>query len=82
MNHSNSPYYSPTPARALFLALAFTGLAGSPGPAAAQPQGQEEIAHAFFTHEGIPDAVGSYSLRAAGLATRADGETEGVSLWF
>ena len=77
MNHSNSPYYPPTLARAFLLALALTGLAGTPRPAAAQPQEKEEIAHAFFTHEGLPDAVGSYSLRAAGLATRADGETEG-----
>ena len=46
-------------------------------PAAAQMAGDEEIAHPFFTHEGLPDPVGSYSVRLSGLATRADGKTEG-----
>lgn len=35
-----------------------------------------EIAHPFFTHEGLPDAVGSYSLRTSGLVTRAHGATK------
>lgn len=38
---------------------------------------EEEIAHPFFTHEGLPDAVGSYSMRLSGLTTRADGQSEG-----
>ncbi len=46
-------------------------------PAAAQMADAEEIAHPFFTHEGLPDAVGSYSVRLSGLATRADGKTDG-----
>lgn len=32
----------------------------------------EEIAHSFFTHMGMPEAVGTYSLRLAALATRVD----------
>lgn len=48
-----------------------------PQPAAAQMADEEEIAHPFFTHEGLPDAVGSYSTRLSGLATRADGATKG-----
>jgi hypothetical protein len=64
--------------RAFLLALVITGLAVSPRPAAAEMDAQMgEIAHPFFTHEGLPDAVGSYSLRTAGLATRIDGETKG-----
>lgn len=38
---------------------------------------EEEIAHPFFTHMGVPEALGSYSLRVSGLATRAEGKTEG-----
>ncbi|MCC6208309.1 MAG: hypothetical protein IT488_09170 [Gammaproteobacteria bacterium] len=37
----------------------------------------DEIAHPFLSHEGLPDAVGSYSLRTSGLSTRIDGETKG-----
>lgn len=37
----------------------------------------EEVAHAFFTHMGVPEAVGVFSLRLAGLATRVGGRTEG-----
>lgn len=37
----------------------------------------EEIAHPFFTHMGMPEAVGTYSLRLAALATRMDGKTKG-----
>ena len=36
-----------------------------------------EVPHGFFTHEGLPDAVGSFSLRTAALATRVDGKTQG-----
>ena len=38
---------------------------------------EEEVAHPFFTHMGVPEGVGVYSLRLAGLATRTDGHTEG-----
>ncbi len=37
----------------------------------------EEVAHAFFTHMGVPEVVDVFSLRLAGLATRVDGRTEG-----
>lgn len=37
----------------------------------------EEVAHPFFTHMGMPEAVGVFNLRLAGLATRVDGRTEG-----
>ncbi len=36
-----------------------------------------EIAHPFFTHMGMPEAVGTYSLRLAALATQRDGITKG-----
>lgn len=36
-----------------------------------------EIAHPFFTHMGMPERVGVYSLRLAGLANRVDGRTKG-----
>lgn len=76
MKRSSLPYGPRTLARAFLLALALAGLAASPHPAAAQSV-EEEIAHAFFTHEGLPDAVGSDSLRTSALATRADGATKG-----
>ena len=38
---------------------------------------EEEVAHPFFTHMGVPEAVGVFNLRLAGLATRADGRTKG-----
>ncbi len=46
---------------------------------AAAPPAQEEmeVPHPFFTHEGLPDPVGSFSLRTAAVATRVDGRTEG-----
>jgi hypothetical protein len=37
----------------------------------------EEVAHPFFTHMGMPEAVGVFNLRLAGLATRVGGRTEG-----
>jgi len=40
-----------------------------------QMSDDEEIAHPFFTHMGMPEAVGTYSLRLAALATRMDGKT-------
>ena len=42
-----------------------------------QMSDDEEIAHPFFTHMGMPEAVGTYSLRLAALATRMDGKTKG-----
>lgn len=42
-----------------------------------QMSDDEEIAHPFFTHMGMPEAVGTYSLRLAALATRMDGTTKG-----
>lgn len=38
---------------------------------------EEEVAHPFFTHMGVPEGVGVFNLRLAGLATRADGRTKG-----
>jgi hypothetical protein len=48
-----------------------------PSPAIAQMADDEEIAHPFFTHEGLPDSVGVYSTRLSGLATRADEKSTG-----
>ncbi len=40
--------------------------------------GDEEIPHPFFTHMGMPEAVGTYSLRTAALLTKqVDGKTKG-----
>ena len=41
-----------------------------------QMNDDEEIAHPFFTHMGMPDPVGSYSLRFPVTATRMDGNTK------
>ena len=49
----------------------------SPAPAKASGAMEMEVPHGFFTHEGLPDAVGSFSLRTAALATRVDGTTQG-----
>ena len=38
---------------------------------------EEELAHAFFTHEGLPDEVGTFSLRTSALVMRMDGATKG-----
>lgn len=38
---------------------------------------KDEVAHPFLTHMGVPDPVGSYSLRLGGTATRADGNARG-----
>lgn len=38
---------------------------------------EEEVAHPFFTHMGVPEAVGVFNLRLAGLATRTNGHTDG-----
>ncbi|HEY8688241.1 MAG TPA: hypothetical protein VIM07_03335 [Chitinophagaceae bacterium] len=37
---------------------------------------EDEIAHPFFTHMGMPDPVGSYSLRLPITASRMDGNTK------
>ena len=36
---------------------------------------EEEVAHPFFTHMGIPEAVGMYSLRLSVLSTQMDGKS-------
>jgi hypothetical protein len=59
------------------LPLSLAAIAGSPLPASAQSKEKAEIAHPFFTHEGLPDPVGSFSMRTSALATRADGSTKG-----
>ncbi len=38
---------------------------------------EEEIAHPFFTHMGMPERVGVFSLRLAGLSNRVEGRTKG-----
>ncbi|MEP6795714.1 MAG: hypothetical protein ABJB16_15400 [Saprospiraceae bacterium] len=38
---------------------------------------EEEVAHPFFTHMGMPDAVGTYSLRLSALSTQEDGISKG-----
>ena len=38
---------------------------------------EEEVAHPFLTHMGVPEGVSVYNLRFAGLATRTDGATKG-----
>ncbi len=43
----------------------------------AEEKGMEmEVPHPFFTHEGLPDPVGGFSLRTGILATRVDGKTQ------
>jgi len=48
-------------------------------PATGAPAGMpdDEVAHPFFTHMGVPEGVSVYNLRLAGLSTRAEGRTEG-----
>lgn len=38
--------------------------------------GEQEVAHPFFTHMGMPEGVGVYSLRLGGLLTTTEGKTE------
>ena len=38
---------------------------------------EQEVAHPFFTHMGMPEAVGVYSVRLGALVTRAEGDKEG-----
>lgn len=37
----------------------------------------EEVAHSFFSHMGVPEAVGVYSLRLSGLVTNMEGVNDG-----
>jgi hypothetical protein len=37
----------------------------------------EEVAHPFFSHMGVPDAVGNYNLRLSGLLTNNEGKKDG-----
>ena len=38
---------------------------------------EDEIPHAFFTHEGLPDEVGTFALRTSAAVLRIDGQTKG-----
>jgi hypothetical protein len=40
-------------------------------------EGEMDIVHPFFTHMGMPDAVGHYALRLSDVATREEGHTRG-----
>ena len=72
---------SATPSSLLAVgAIALLGLAPPvAGQDAGMPRTAEatELPHPFFTHMGLPEGVGVFNLRVAGLATRADGRTEG-----
>lgn len=57
--------------------MAAVGLFGASPQARADATEGPEIPHPFFTHEGLPDAVGRASVRGSGLATRIDGRTKG-----
>lgn len=72
-----------TTALIVLSALGITGAARraeaqmSSAPAAASATEEEEIPHPFFTHMGLPEGVGVWSIRAAALSTRADGRQTG-----
>jgi len=51
------------------------GTAGMPVPEAAGKE--DELPHAFFTHMGLPEGVGVFSLRVLGIATRTEGKSDG-----
>jgi hypothetical protein len=38
---------------------------------------EQEVAHPFFSHMGMPEGVGVYSIRLGALATRTEDNTEG-----
>jgi len=40
-------------------------------------EGEMDIVHPFFTHMGMPEAVGHSALRLSGVATREEGDTLG-----
>lgn len=71
------------PAASSLLVLGAVALLGLAPPVAGQDPGmppaaeEAELPHPFFTHMGLPEGVGVFNLRLAGLATRADGKTEG-----
>lgn len=46
-------------------------------PSMATTGGDAELPHAFFTHMGLPEGVGVYSLRVLGIAAGRDGQNTG-----
>lgn len=69
---------------AFLLALSASALLGTAQRVAAQGAGMppasreaEEVPHPFFTHMGLPEGVGVYSLRLLGVAARSDGQNAG-----
>ena len=48
--------------------------AGMPAAAGTEKEEEEEVPHPFFTHMGLPEGVGVYSLRILGTAARVDGK--------
>jgi len=52
-----------------------TSVTGKIAPLAGEKE-EPEIAHPFFTHMGMPDRVGSYSLRVPVTTTVVDGKTQ------
>lgn len=74
MDRSRTSTFTRTPARSYFVAMV---IAAAVLPLVTAAEEDEEIAHPFFTHEGLPDAVGSYSMRTSALSTRSDGGTDG-----
>ena len=73
------------PIASTLIALSVAGLLGvsrptpaqSPAMPAAVAKEEAEVPHAFFTHMGLPEGVGNFNLRLLGIATRADGQTDG-----
>ena len=73
------------PIASTLLALSAAGLLGvsrptpaqSPAMPAAVAKEEAEVPHPFFTHMGLPEGVGNFNLRVLGVATRADGKTDG-----
>ena len=49
----------------------------APPSQATSTMGDDEVAHPFFTHMGMPEGVGVYSLRLGGLSRREDGGNTG-----
>ena len=60
----------------MFLGLAPRADAQGTGMPATKAE-EAELPHPFFTHMGLPEGVGNFSLRLLGLATRAVGRTDG-----
>lgn len=59
------------------LGAARPALSQSAGMPAAAGEKEVEVPHPFFTHMGLPEGVGVYSVRVLGVATRVDGKTTG-----